>query len=140
MLGNIGCSPCPSPLLYSSRNASHTSAASVVLGIPILTELNGTWEPALECIVFKLYTIPCIAWCTLWFNLFSIRVSSCSPFKPRASKFFLISCLVGSTNIPRSLSKLQCDWPPNISFWVDWSKIQDNSAADSILLGGFIVP
>ena len=42
MLGNIGCSPLPNPLLYSSKNISHTNAASLERGIPIFTELKGT--------------------------------------------------------------------------------------------------
>ena len=60
--GNIGVSPFPKPALVASNKFLLTIRPSVVVSVPKLIELNGTWAPALECIVFKLWINASIAW------------------------------------------------------------------------------
>ena len=61
-IGKIGVSPFPRPASCASISFSDTMRPSGEVSVPKLMLENGTCAPALECIVFRLWTKPSIAW------------------------------------------------------------------------------
>ena len=65
-MGKMGVSPRPMPFQTDFKMEAMTRRPSALVSVPKFTDVNGTWAPARECMVFRLWMNASMACSVSW--------------------------------------------------------------------------